>query len=757
MTKRLRTTLYILTLFAICPAALAWTVGEAKRDVADGEAVSLRGLAVTAVFPGSVYVEQPDRTAGIRVDTDVPLEEGDIVDVEGVIETDDYTHERYVDSYANWPQPTGGKLHLKPVGLLARAMVGGSLGFQEGLPDNPNLNNIGLLVTVWGSVTALDGRANSGYFMIKDGRAPAIKVIAPGGAAINPDWGYVTATGICSVERVNGVMKPVLKLRRASDVVNYQSWAAGKVSAMTTDEKIGQLFQVRLSGGYSMNSTDYQAIQSYRVGGFVYFASNISTATQAAGLTNALQSTAMASNGIPLLISMDQEGGIVTRIAGACDFPGNMALGSAHSYDVAFAAGSVLGSEVRAVGANMDLAPVLDTNTNPANPVIGLRSIGEQPQLVSSVGRGYIDGLHSAGCIATGKHFPGHGDTATDSHTGLPVVTYDFNTLDTIHGKPFRDCIANGLDCIMTAHILVTCLDSTLPATLSPAVLTGYLRNNIGFDGVCMTDSMGMGALANLGYTNEQECVMAIQAGNDIVLSPNSLSGAFAAVQSAVASGAITQARLDQSVMRILKLKRRYGLFEDPYVDADAAADIVGSVDHRATELAVARAGITLVRNANGVLPLHLNPDDKVLLVTVASTSDAASRFASYITAKHANTTSMSISTSPGSSTRASVVNAAASAAVVIIATYEAQNYSNQTTLVNQLIATGKPIICVGQGKPYELAGFANVPVYLCAYSYRNCSFAAAADVIFGDYDPDGLLPVSIPGTSYAFGWGLTY
>ncbi len=527
---------------------------------------------------------------------------------------------------------------------------------------------------------------------------------------------------------------------------------------MTTAEKIGQLFQIRFDGDVFTDSMR-QTIQNQHIGGIIYFQwnGNLDDPTRSAQFSNDLQACAMAANGIPLLISMDQEGGIVTRITGGCDFPGNMALGSAHTYNTAFMAGGVLGSEIRAVGADMDLAPVLDTNTNPDNPVIGLRSIGEQPQLVSDMGHGYIDGLHSSGCIATGKHFPGHGDTSTDSHTGLPVVTYDFNTLDTIHGKPFRDSAANGLDCIMTAHILVTCLDSTLPATLSPTVLTGYLRNNIGFDGVCMTDSMGMGALTSLGYTNDEECAMAIEAGNDLVSLPNSLTGAISAVQSAVSSGAITQARLDQSVMRILKLKRRYGLFADPYVDVGAAAGIVGSADHRATEVAVARAGITLVRNTNGVLPLDLGPTDNVLLVTVAYSSSAPATFASYVTAKHANTTSMSISTSPSSSTRTSVVNAAASADVVIISTYEAQNYSGQRTLLSQLIDTGKPIICVGQGKPYELANFTTVPAYLCAYSYRSCSFAAAADVIFGDYNPSGLLPVSIPGTSYAFGWGLTY
>jgi len=291
-------------------------------------------------------------------------------------------------------------------------------------------------------------------------------------------------------------------------------------------------------------------------------------------------------------------------------------------------------------------------------------------------------------------------------------------------------------------------------------VLTGYLRNNIGFDGVCMTDSMGMAGITS-GYTVAQATVLAIQAGNDLLSLPPDLDGAISALKSAVSGGTITESRIDQSVLRILKLKRKYGIFDNPFVDANAASTIVGSPDHRASELTAARAAITLVKNTGNALPLNLTADQKVLLVTVTSstetTTDAAARFAPYIAAKHANMQSMPISESPNSTTRNSVKTAAASCAAIVVGTSRANLYSSQITLVNDLIATGKPVICVGLREPYELASFPTVPAYLCTYNYKTCGFAAAADVVFGDYNPGGLLPVSIPGTSYAFGWGLNY
>ena len=279
---------------------------------------------------------------------------------------------------------------------------------------------------------------------------------------------------------------------------------------------------------------------------------------------------------------------------------------ASRSIDSAFASGNLFGKEIRALGANMDLAPDLDVNNNAANPVIGIRSFGEQPALVSQLGQAYVNGLHSASIIATGKHFPGHGDTNVDSHSGLPVISnYDFASFDATHGRPFREALAAGMDCIMSAHIVVSC---------------------ICFDGVVMSDSIGMaGILA--GYSASKAAVMAIQAGVDLLsLSPD-LTAALAAVKAAVLSGEIPMSRIDESVTRILKLKHKYGLFVNPYVDNTAASSVVGCADNRADEYEVARTAVTLVRNNNNVLPLNINPTKKVLLVVVSSgdsTTDAA-------------------------------------------------------------------------------------------------------------------------------------
>lgn len=758
---KLHTLLQITALLAVCGACFAGNIGEAKRDIPDGYPVSFQQVCVTAVFPGSVYVEQSNRCAGIRVDTDETLAENDVVDVEGVIETDLYTDERYVDAYPDWPKATESKLTLRPLGLTSRAFAGGDAGFQKGIPGDGNLNTIGLLVTTWGPVSALDYSANPGWLKIGESSGSEIKIVAPSGVKFDADWAYVTATGICSVEKVNGQMTRVLKVRRASDIICHKSWVADRLNTMTLDEKIGQLFQVRVSGSV-FGDAIRQIIENQHIGGVVYFqAGNLDNPVEAAQLSNDLQTCAIGPDGtdIPLLISMDQEGGRVTRITGGAEFPGNMGLGAARSADMAWLTGSVFGSEIKAVGANMDLAPVFDVNNNPANPVIGVRSFGEQPSLASDMGQAYVEGLHSAGIIATGKHFPGHGDTAVDSHSGLPIVTYDFTTLDTVHGKPFRDAVANGLDCIMTAHIVVTCLDPDHPATLSPAVLSGYLRGNIGFDGVCMTDSMGMAGVTS-GYTIAQATVLAIQAGNDLLSLPPDLNTAISALQTAVANGDITESRIDQSVTRILKLKHKYGLFANPFVDPNAASGIVGSAAHWASELSAARAAVTLVQNTGSVLPLSLASGQKILLVTVQSSAEtttvAATRFASYITAKHSNVQSMAIGENPTSSQRTTVKNAAATADVVIVGTSRSLLYSGQTTLVKDLKALGKTVICVGLREPYELASFPEVDAYLAAYNYRNCGFAAAADVIFGDVNPSGLLPVTIPGL-YAFGHGLSY
>lgn len=299
------------------------------------------------------------------------------------------------------------------------------------------------------------------------------------------------------------------------------------------------------------------------------------------------------------------------------------------------------------------------------------------------------------------------------------------------------------------------------PATLSPQVIEGYLRGNIGFDGVVMTDSMGMAGITS-NYTVEQAAVMAIEAGVDMLSLPPDLDVAFNAIKSAVLNGQIPISRIDQAVTRILRLKYRCGVFDNPFVDVNAADDIVGNTVHRQAELTAARAGVTLVQNTNGILPLNLSPSQKVLLVTVQSstetTADAATRFTAIMTQKHSNLQSIAISANPNSSERNNVRNAAATADIVIVGTSRAQLSTNsgQATLVNQLVSMGKPVVVVGLREPYELASFPGVKAYIAAYNYRNCGFQAAADVIFGDVNPTGLLPVTIPSL-YPFGHGLSY
>lgn len=754
-----------IVLLAACSICFAdpMTIREAKSTLTDGTPVAFDGLSVTATFSGSVYVETTDRSQGIRVDTGKTFDEGDIVNVSGAIRTDTTTGERYVAAATGYPQGTGDRLVLRPVALIAQMVMGGDSGLQKGILGDPHMNNIGMLLTIVGPVSAFDDPKNPvGWFKIGDSRSPEVKVVVPNGVTLDKGMEFAIVTGICSAEKVGNSMVRVVKVRKQSDIVASPSWAQARVQSMTLDQKIGQLFTIQVSGD-TLTSAMAQTIQTYHLGGIIYLQvnGNLDDPTRSARFSNDLQSCAMANDGIPLLLSMDQEGGRVTRITGGADFPGNMALGSSRNTSLALTAGSVFGSEIKAVGANMDLAPVVDVNDNPQNPVIGVRSFGEQPDLVSQMGIAYLNGLHSSNTIATGKHFPGHGDTATDSHTGLPIVNYDLNTLNTIHAEPFRQVINNGIDCIMTAHILVTCLDPNRPATLSPLVIDGYLRDELGFNGVCMTDSLGMGALRTY-WTDAQIPVMAIQAGVDILLSPPDLGLAVNAVKSAVLSGEIPMSRIDQAVTRILSLKHRYGLFNNPYADPNAAAGIVGCPAHKASELSVARAGVTLVQNTGGILPLHLTSTQKVLVVTVQSssetTADAATKFASYITQKHSNVQSLSLVVNPTSSQRTTVKNAAASAYLTIIGTSRAQLSSNagQASLVKELRAAGRKVIVVGLREPYELASFPEANAYVAAYNYRDCGFQAAADVIFGDVNPSGLLPVTIPGL-YPYGYGLHY
>jgi beta-N-acetylhexosaminidase len=516
---------------------------------------------------------------------------------------------------------------------------------------------------------------------------------------------------------------------------------AGDVGAilrrMTLPEKVGQLF-VSAVPGTAADQGGAQLVRRYHLGGVIYFALNVHTASQVAGLSNGLERAAMAqSPAVPLTIGTDQEGGTVSRLEGILtSFPSQMAAGATRDPALVRAAARVTGTQLRALGINLDYAPVADVNTNPANPVIGTRSFGSDPVLVSGMTSAAISGLHSAGLAAAAKHFPGHGDTDVDSHTGLPIIHRDLRQWRRIDEPPFRAAIGSDVDMIMSAHIIVPALDgSGNPATLSGKIITGLLRKSLGFRGVVTTDSLEMAGV-HQRYNNAQIAVHAVLAGCDELLMPDSLATAYDAVLAAVRRGQIPVARLDQSVTRILTLKADRGILRNPYVNAAAASGRVATAAGAAAARLMADRSVTVVKNSRRTLPLRRGTP-----VYVAG-PDAAALGA----ALSAN--GMRRITSPGA------------ARAIVVTTTDAAADPAQRSLVRRLVAAGPPVIVVATGKPYDLGLFSGSAA-VATYSDSAVSIAAAAGVLGGAIHPSGRLPVSIPGaaghTAYEFGTGLHY
>lgn len=358
---------------------------------------------------------------------------------------------------------------------------------------------------------------------------------------------------------------------------------------LTLREKVGQLFMIGVPGtSVSTELTEY--LTEYRPGGLILFAHNLEHPEQIASLTNAVQKL---SPQIPLLVSIDQEGGRVSRLPEDFTvFPSCAVLGQCGSLELAYAAASVTATELRAVGINMNLAPVLDLDTNPENPVIGDRAFGSSPTQVCELGLASIAGLQDNKVIACGKHFPGHGDTAADSHKELPVVPATLERLREVELRPFAHAVENGVAAIMTAHVLYPALDKQHPATLSLAILTGLLRDELQFKGLTLTDDLEMRAILD-HHGIEDAAVQAVRAGADMLLicrNHDRQVAAMEAVYAAVKDRTIPQSWVDTSMRRIAKTKER---FLQPYTPADlrTVRKIVGSHAHRAVLDTIAQTG----------------------------------------------------------------------------------------------------------------------------------------------------------------------
>lgn len=598
-----------------------------------------------------------------------------------------------------------------------------------------------------------------------------------------------------AVLAVTGLGAPGAAAAGASATIGKDPRLLRILRSMTLEEKAAQLFVLQVYGN-SADTADpadvaanrrlygvgnaAQVIARYRPGGFIYYSAspaNVESPRQLAGFSNGIQRAAMAQRvPIPATIAIDQEGGVVARVQPpATQSPGSMALAAGRRTSDARALARVTGRELRAIGVNQDYAPDADVNVNPANPVIGVRSFGSDPALVSSMVTAQVAGYRAGGVTATIKHFPGHGDTTTDSHTGVPRIGHTREEWERLDLPPFRAAIARGVDSIMTAHIIVPALDpSGDPATVSRPILTGILRDRLHYRGVVVTDALDMQGVRDK-YGDERIPVLALKAGVDVLLKPPadaSGNGVFArqlsAVVDAVRSGELTERRIDESVYRILELKDRRGLFRDPYADESRIDRVVGAPAHLAAAQRAADRTTTLVRNDAGLLPLGPGPR-KVLVVGWGVTTTGA--LAAEIARRGATTTVRETGLSPSPARIGQAVAAAADQDLVVAVTNRAWDVKTesphqgpgQMNLVKALVGTGKPVVVIAARDPYDIACFPEASTYLATYSSTAEALRSAAKTLFGEIEPAGRLPVTIgvrdqPGTVlYPLGHGLGY
>ncbi|MFD3787418.1 glycoside hydrolase family 3 protein [Streptomyces cyaneofuscatus] len=562
------------------------------------------------------------------------------------------------------------------------------------------------------------------------------------------------------------------------------------IAGMSLEEKVGQLFVMRVYGHSATDPdqadidanlkeigvrTAAELVSTYHVGGIIYFAwaHNTRDPHQIAALSNGIQQAALGERSrVPLLISTDQEHGIVCRVGEpATLLPGAMALGAGGSRSDTRRAAWIAGAELAALGINQNYAPDADVNVNPANPVIGVRSFGSDPESVAELVAAQVKGYQGAGVAATAKHFPGHGDTSTDSHTGLPVIEHTRQEWEELDAPPFRAAIRARIDSVMTAHIVVPALDpSEDPATLSRPILTGILREELGYDGVVVTDSLGMEGVRTK-YGDDRVPVLALLAGVDQLLNPPNLSVAWNAVLEAVRGGEISAARIEESVLRILRLKSKLGLFRDPFVSGRGVDRTVGIRKHLLDADRIAERTTTLLADPGALLPLSRRTHRRLLVVGAdpaspsGTTGPPTTTLAGAFTELGFTATVLSTGTAPNQAKIAEAVTAAQGRDAVVVATYNITAGSTQRALVDALVATGVPVVAVAIRNPYDAAHLTGrgVAAILASYSWTDVELRAAARVIAGRARPEGRLPVPVQRADdparvlYPVGHGLSY
>ncbi|WP_337031144.1 glycoside hydrolase family 3 N-terminal domain-containing protein [Paenibacillus illinoisensis] len=548
-------------------------------------------------------------------------------------------------------------------------------------------------------------------------------------------------------------MSRVIQFERQA-AIQAQDWDK-LISYMTVSEQVGQMLMpdIRQWNGKvttTVNEGLKSIIHNQDLGGLILFDKNIVDTRQVTTFTHNLQ---MEAGDIPMFLGIDQEGGVIKRIPGGTNLPGQMALGATGDSALAEAAGQLTGEELKALGLNINFAPVLDINSNPDNPIIGMRSFSSDADLVTRLGLATITGLRQSGVIAAVKHFPGHGDTMVDSHLGLPVLTHNRERLDSVELKPFQAAIEDGVEMIMTAHIAFPAIDNEqvtslkdgqrvpVPATLSKKVLNGLLREELGYEGIIISDAFTMDGIAE-HFGEDQAVERAVNAGVDIILMPQNSAAAHQTLVNAVKNGTIPIDTIHASVERILELKAKYGLFERSESLTSKLPklnQVIGSQAHREVEREIADRAVTLLASRDGKRPDSLQQGDRVVIV--AAEEEQAKQLERQFN-------NLSLKTDIALIGQAQTKETVAKADYVILASYQFRNVASQfgwsayQTLINEMNTRNQRYTLLSLGNPYETIYLKNIRSGLAVYGKQEPNTEAGINVLLGHQVATGKLPV---------------
>jgi beta-N-acetylhexosaminidase len=546
-----------------------------------------------------------------------------------------------------------------------------------------------------------------------------------------------------------------------------EKWVQSTLKSLTMDERIGQLLIPVVTAQFTALDSDAflkvkENIEKYHVGGYHIFGNEL---VSGALLINRMQDLAK----IPLLITADFEGGVGYQFRDATRLPRAMAIGATGDPDFALQAGRVAAEEGRALGVHVNFYPVVDVNNNPRNPIINIRSFGESVESVEKMAVAYIQGAHEGGMMATAKHFPGHGDTSEDTHLQLPTLTIDKARLEKVELPPFAAAIKSGVDSVMSAHIYFPALEPEkgLPATLSKNILTGLLRGELKFNGLIFTDAMDMRGVTS-SFPPDVAALRAVEAGVDFVLLSPDVPAAFNALKKALETGALNEDRINQSVERILRAKARMGLQRDRFTNITRLDSMIATKPHLKVARDIAENAITLIKDDKNVLPLKMQPSDRVLILNIYDSATGwregkpGGVFIREFQARHPGSMAFEISDATTPTEFEVIQKIIPDFNMILINTFSrVVSYrgsinltENETFFLKQLSRINKPIVTTVYGNPYIPLSVPELPAFVLTYEIFPDAEVAAVEALTGEIPFRGKLPISLPGM-YELGWSL--